>query len=82
MSRHMTPKEVAELCRVTPDKVLDWIHDGALLAVNLARHAGGKARWRVSHDDLRDFLRRRRSQPPAPAPKRKRRQPENVTQYY
>ena len=82
MTRHMTPKEVAELCRVTVDKVTDWIHDGSLTAVNVARHTGGKARWRISTADLEDFLRRRRSQPPAPSTRRKKRQTENVTRYY
>ncbi len=80
--RHYSTAEISEQLGVSADKILDWIHDGSLPAVNLARRTGGKSRWRIAHDDLEAFLLRRRSQPPAPAPKRKRRTPETVTRYY
>jgi excisionase family DNA binding protein len=80
--KHFTTGQVAEMLSVTPDKVTDWIADGSLAAVNVARHSGGKARWRIAAADLEDFLRRRRTQPPAPAPRGKRRTDPQTTRYY
>ncbi|HUE72075.1 MAG TPA: helix-turn-helix domain-containing protein [Pirellulaceae bacterium] len=79
--KHYSTAEIAEMLGVSPDKPRDWIADGSLPAINVARHTGGKARYRIAETDLADFLRRRRTQPPAPAPKRKKRQSE-VTEYY
>ena len=80
--KHFTTGQVAEMLSVTPDKITDLIRTGQLAAVDISLHAGGKARWRVSADDLEAFLRRRRTQPPAPAPKRKRRADPLITRYY
>ena len=80
-SWYYTIAQIAELLGVSPDKPRDWIADGSLPAINVARHSGGKARWRVSQADLEAFLLRRRTQPPAPAPKRKKRTTD-VTTYY
>lgn len=78
-SRYFTTAQVAELLVVTADKVTDLIHTGQLLAVNVALHVGGKARWRISNEALDEFLLRRSS---SPAPKHHRKKKPQGRKYY
>lgn len=80
----LTPPQVGELLGVGHDKILTFIRSGELSAVNLAARCGGKRpRWRISRDDLDDFLRRRRSTPPRPEPTRRlRKKPAEVTEFF
>ena len=72
---YLTPPEVAEILRVSHQKVLGWIHKAELRAVNVGN--GVRPRYRVSREDLDSFLKIREVQPPVPRPKRRRqRQPE------
>jgi hypothetical protein len=66
--------EAAELLAVGPDKIIDLIGDGSLVAINIARHSGGiRPRWRISREALERFIVSR--QPTAaPATARKKRQ--------
>lgn len=68
----MTPPEVAKLLRVRVDKVRSWIMQGALRAVDVSEHCGGRPRYRVSADDLRAFLERRSVKPAVAAPRPRR----------
>lgn len=72
--RYLTPPEVATRLRVDAHKVLGWIRRGDLRAINVSD--GWRPRYRVSHDDLEAFLRRREVQPPPPRIARRRQPPE------
>jgi excisionase family DNA binding protein len=81
VNSYLTTAQAAKLVAVGIDKVHDWIHDGSLPAFNLARHGGGRPRWRIRASDLDDFLLRRRSQS-IPPPRRRRKRPEGVIEFY
>jgi len=51
-----TTSQVAQQLGVDQGKVLDWIHSGQLVAVNVATNSGGRPRWRVSQESLAEFL--------------------------
>ncbi|GAB5516578.1 helix-turn-helix domain-containing protein [Rhodopirellula baltica] len=56
-----TPPQFAKLLGVKPDKVLDWIHSGELVAINCASNPNGeRPRWRIPDDEAGKFLLRRR----------------------
>lgn len=69
--RYLTPPEIAARLRITPVKVIGWIRKAELRAVDVGN--GTRPRYRISPDDLKDFLRRR--EVPAPAPRIQRREP-------
>jgi hypothetical protein len=69
----LTPRELARLLRVSPDRVRRWIGSGALLAVNTSDTRSGRPRWVILPDALAAFVRgRQAAPPPAPAKRRKR----------
>jgi excisionase family DNA binding protein len=72
LPRGHTPREVAKILRVSPDRVRTMIQAGELGAVNLARHRCGRPRYVVLPCHLEEFVRARRVEPPArPASRRK-----------
>jgi transposase len=75
-------KQVAERFGVNQHAILGWIAAGELVAVNVARNAGGqRPRWRISESALAEFELRRTKTPPLPrAPRRKR--AAEIVQYY
>jgi excisionase family DNA binding protein len=77
-----TTAEAAEFLSVTTDKITDLIHSGQLAAVNVALHPGGKPRWRIADEALKQFITSRQSQPVSISTPRRKRQPESVTQYH
>src|SRR5262249_45832955 len=80
-TRGSTVCELAQLLRVSPDKIREWIRSGELAAITTSTK--GKARYLVLPRDLEKFLAGRAVVPPetkAP-PRRKRRQP-GLTDYY
>ena len=52
----LTTADVAERLQVNRSKVLGWIAYGRLKAVNTAKGALGRPRWRIKQADLDDFL--------------------------
>jgi len=72
---YSTPPEIAKRLRIRPDKVLGWIKSGELAAFDVSETVGGRPRWRISQQDLDDFLRRRRATPPPKATRKPRRKP-------
>lgn len=76
-----TTAEVAQQLAVDPGKVLDWIHSGQLVAVNVATNTGGRPRWRVSQESLAEFLARRKSQLP-PSTRSRRKPKSDVIEFY
>jgi excisionase family DNA binding protein len=77
----LTPPEVAARWGVSADKVLAWIRNGELRAVNAATRAHGRPRWLVDLADLEVFEQRRAARPVQPAPRR-RRQPASAEKTY
>jgi excisionase family DNA binding protein len=71
----LTAKEVAKQLGLGRDaaKVLFWIHSGELSAINVARKATGRPRYRISIADLLAFEERRRVQPQVKVGRRQRR---------
>jgi hypothetical protein len=69
-SRGYTPRELARLLRVSPDRVRAWIQSGELGAVNTAPARCGKPRYVILPHHLHEFERRRSAAQPKPAPRR------------
>jgi excisionase family DNA binding protein len=65
----LTPPQFAKRLGIDVSKVLTWIRNGELRAVNVAERVGGRPRWRISSTAIEEFIRRRESTPP-PAPRR------------
>ena len=55
--QYLTVGEVAELLRVKPETVREWLRSGELRGLNL----GG--RWRVLREDLQEFIKDRQNKP-------------------
>jgi excisionase family DNA binding protein len=62
----LTTRQVAEQLAVASEKVLAWIRQGELRAVNVAERVSAKPRWRISPEALEEFLLRRQSTAPTP----------------
>ena len=75
MHKRSTPEIVAKLFGVTKGTVIGWCKDGTMPAVNVARAASTRERWRISDDDIATFEERRnnKSKLTAPATKSSRR---------
>lgn len=74
MSRTYTVPELAEYFGTNQAKVVTWIRDGELIAVNIAQTRDTRAKWRVTQEELDRFILSRSSRPAAnPAPRRRRR---------
>jgi excisionase family DNA binding protein len=58
-AERLTVREVADLERVSQEKVLAWIGTGELRAINVASTHGCSPRWRIARDDLALFEQRR-----------------------
>lgn len=74
----LTPRELARLLRVSPDRVRAWIASGELGALNTAAARCGKPRYVVLPHHLAEFEQRRGAARPKPAPRRRRRTPEMI----
>jgi excisionase family DNA binding protein len=71
--RHgITPREVARLLRVSPDRVRAWIRSGQLGAINTAPARCGRPRFVVLPHHLEAFEQARRAGPPPKPPLRRR----------
>lgn len=69
----LTPPQFARQLGVSSEKVLLWIRNGELRAVNVADRMAGRPRWRLSPEAIEEFLRRRQSTAPAaPQPQARR----------
>jgi predicted site-specific integrase-resolvase len=67
MQRRFSPDYVAKLFGVTKGTVIGWCVDGTMPAVNVARAAAKRARWRMSEEDIETFNNRRANKPEAKA---------------
>lgn len=78
----LTPPQVAKRLGVTHDKILVWIHRGEMRAVDVSTTRGGRPRYRVSEEDLEDFLDRRAVTPPPSKQRRSRRSQGDVIEFF
>ena len=76
--RLITPPKLARMAGVSPDKILEWIADGSLKAVNLSQSS--RPRWKVRLADWETFLDGRSNQPKAT--RRRRRDVPSATKSY
>jgi excisionase family DNA binding protein len=65
----ITPPQVARQFAVSVEKVLAWIRNGELRAMNVAQRLGGRPRWRISPAALEEFIKRRESAASPPVQK-------------
>jgi excisionase family DNA binding protein len=79
----LTPPQVAKHLNVNPGKVLSWIRSGELKAVNVTARRGGRAKYRITKDDLEAFTKGRGVTPAIkPRQQRQRRQPPGMIDFY
>ena len=57
MTEYLTVSEIAERLKVQPLTVRRWLNSGALTGIQLGDRAG----WRITEEDLREFLEARTS---------------------
>ena len=76
-----TPPELAKRWRVQPAKILGWIRNGTLRAVEVPAHPGGRPRFRVPADAVVEFEQKRSVRPPV-KPARRRRQPAEIIRFF
>jgi excisionase family DNA binding protein len=67
---YYTARQIAELFGTSADRIIDLIHAGHLVGIDIRAPASRRATWRISQSALDDFLARRASQGPA-RPRRK-----------
>lgn len=72
-STFLKPTEIAKLLRVSPGKVLAWIRQGDLKAVDVGEDK--RSGYRVHQEDLSAFLASREVKPPPPHQRRQSRRP-------
>jgi hypothetical protein len=79
-----TGYSVRDICaryRVGQSKVLTWIRNNELAAVNVAGCLAGKPQWRITPDAVQAFEQQRRYGPAPKAPRRKR-QPIGMVDFF
>jgi len=82
MNNHLTPPKIAKMYGCNVYKILTWIRNGELKAINIATKLGGRPRYIVKREELEAFERRRQVQPPPPIVRRRRRKDPNVIEYF
>ena len=81
----LTPPQVAERLGVSAEKVIGWLLAGELKGSNLATLANGRPRYRISENDLSDFLQSRSASVATVAstrPNRRRRTRPGVKEFF
>jgi excisionase family DNA binding protein len=75
-------REVADHYGVSMRTVLQWIDNGSLHAVNVARHPGARRpHWRITDDSLQAFEATRITKP-APSRSRRRKPSGEAVEFY
>jgi hypothetical protein len=72
LSEMLTPPKLAKRWGVAADKVLQLIHSGQLIGVNLAVDPRGRPRFRIHVAEIERFEELRSSKPPIPKQRRRR----------
>jgi excisionase family DNA binding protein len=82
IKRYFTPRQLAELLQTSADRVVDMIHAGAIVAVNIGAPGCRRATWRISDEAIEQFLAARSLRPVAAKQPRRRRKTAHVSNYY
>jgi len=61
--RNLTPPDIARRYGVATAKVIGWIRNGELVALNLARRGCTRPRYSITHESLEQFEQARRVVP-------------------
>jgi excisionase family DNA binding protein len=80
-----TVRELANALQVDQGKVLIWIHEGELRALNVAESAKGRARWRIPREAWEAFAAKRSNGAPKPTPppvRRRQRRDDHIIQFF
>ena len=80
-SRYLTPPQVAERYGVDSAKVICWIRNGEIRAVDVSTSTGGRPRYRINPVDLALFE-ASRAAGPQPRVTRRRRKDPSVTEFF
>ena len=76
----LTPPQYAQRLGADVHRVLGWIRNGELRAVNVATRTTGRPRYRIDEIDIAAFEARRSATPAPKVPRqRKRQDPEIIT---
>ncbi|MCA9261098.1 MAG: helix-turn-helix domain-containing protein, partial [Planctomycetales bacterium] len=81
---YLTPPQVSRLLGIAKERIHEFIRNGELRAVNVARNLNGqRPRWRISPQALADFESNRSNSKPKPpaAPRGRRRAAKPVRDY-
>ena len=83
-NRYSQPQDLAQRYGVSINKVLAWIADGSLVAIDVSRRRGQRPRWRISPDAVAAFEAARSSSASAPPtqPPRRRRRDARVIEFF
>ena len=63
IAQYLTPRQIARMLGVSHEKVLRWIHNGELPAVDLSTNQLERPRFKVAKDNLDAFLNKRSVKP-------------------
>ena len=77
----ITPPQLAVAWGISLEKVLSWIRNGELPAIDASTSQNQRPRYLIDLDDLAAFERRRATTPPPVKSKQKRRSPEDDGPY-
>ncbi len=78
----LSPPMLAKRLGVSSDKVRDWIRSGQLAATDVSQKPGGRPRFKISEEAIREFEKKRQPEKPLPAPRRRRKKDPGVTEYF
>ena len=78
----LTPPQVARMWGISVDKVLTWIRNGELPAINAAATLNGRPRYLVDTDALDSFERRRQVAPKTSPVRRRRERRQDVVKFF
>ncbi|MEI8373761.1 MAG: hypothetical protein WCJ35_13115 [Planctomycetota bacterium] len=82
IERDFTPPELARVKGIESEKILTWIRNGELRAVNYATRPTGRPRWRIKAEDWLAFEESRTSKPPVKAIRKTRKSSSHVTEFF
>ena len=78
----LTPPEIARRLRVSVSKILAHIRSGELVAVDMANAECERPRFKVDPIELAIFLNRRSTRPAPKASRRRKKQNEEIIEYF
>ena len=81
-TRACTPNDLAQLYGVGVHKIIAYIKNGVLRAINLAAEGSSKPRWRILHHDRLAFENARAAIPPPKPVRQRKKKAEGVIEFF